>query len=282
MTPQPRWRQAWTITKIELRRAFLSKRAFWVYALALFPSLIFMVYGLSMKFQNSGAVADFEATRLAFAGVFQFYYLRLAVFFGCLGIFMNLFRGEMLDKTLHFWFLAPTRREVLLAGKYGAGLIASVMIFVGGALLAFGIMVWVHGSVEVHAYWREAGAAHAFWYALTAALGCVGYGSVFLAAGLLLRNPIIPAAILLAWESINSFLPEILQKASVFYYLQSLCPVSVPLDSDMPVILRLLLTPASPASRTGAILGMFAIAALMLWLAGKAIRRMQISYGSES
>ena len=41
-------------------------------------------------------------------------------FFGCLGIFMNLFRGEMLDKTLHFWFLMPVRREVLLAGKYVA------------------------------------------------------------------------------------------------------------------------------------------------------------------
>src|SRR5215472_7287599 len=29
---------------------------------------------------------------VVFAGVFQFFYLRLAIFFGCLGIFMNLFR----------------------------------------------------------------------------------------------------------------------------------------------------------------------------------------------
>ena len=70
-------------------------------------------------------LVDFEEDRRVFAGVFQFFYLRLAIFFGCLGIFMNLFRGEMLDKTLHFWFLAPAKREVLLAGKYGAGLIAS-------------------------------------------------------------------------------------------------------------------------------------------------------------
>src|SRR5579863_461663 len=45
-----------------------------------------------------------------FAGVFQFFFLRLAVFFGCLGIFMNLFRGEILDRSLHFYFLAPIRR----------------------------------------------------------------------------------------------------------------------------------------------------------------------------
>jgi len=195
---------------------------------------------------------------------------------------MNLFRGEMLDKTLHFWFLAPVRREVLLLGKYGAGLAASTAIFVAGALLAFVFMVWPHDAVQVQAYWREAGVAHAFWYALATALGCVGYGSVFLAAGLFLRNPVVPAAVLLAWEGVGSFLPAILQKASILYYLQSLCPVSAPMDSDVPVLLRLLLTPATPASHAVAVLGLLAITALTLWLAAAAVRKMQISYGSES
>ena len=83
-------------------------------------------------------VLDFEEDRAIFAGIFQYFYLRLAIFFGCLGIFMYLFRGEMSNRTLHFWFLAPARREVLLAGKYAAGLIASAAIFGGGALLALG------------------------------------------------------------------------------------------------------------------------------------------------
>jgi hypothetical protein len=55
---------------------------------------------------------DFEGDRTIFAGVFQYGYLRLAVFFGCPGIFMNLFRGEMLDRTLHCWLLAPERRAI--------------------------------------------------------------------------------------------------------------------------------------------------------------------------
>jgi hypothetical protein len=62
-----------------------------------------------------------QQVSLIFATIFQFYFLRLAVFFGCAGIFMNLFRGEMLDKSLHFYLLTPMRREVLLAGKYLAG-----------------------------------------------------------------------------------------------------------------------------------------------------------------
>lgn len=225
---------------------------------------------------------DFEEDRQVFAGVFQFFYLRLAIFFGCLGIFMNLFRGEMLDKTLHFWFLAPARREVLLAGKYGAGLIASTVIFAGGALLCFAMMLWPQDPVEVQVYWRGAGMSHALWYTVAAILGCIGYGSVFLAAGLLVRNPIVPAALLLAWESINGFLPEILQKLSVLYYLQSLCPVPAPMDKEAPAIIQLLLSPAAPASRLGAVLGLLVVTALVLWIACIAIRRMQISYGSEA
>jgi hypothetical protein len=201
-------------------------------------------------------VLDFEEDRAIFAGIFQYFYLRLAIFFGCLGIFMNLFRAEMSNRTLHFWFLAPARREVLLAGKYAAGLIASAVIFGGGALLALAAMIWPHDAVEVQAYWNAGGMGHVFWYAAAAALGCVGYGSVFLAVGLYVRNPIIPAAVLLGWEWINGILPHAMQKMSILYYLQSLCPVPAPMDSDTPALIRLLAAPAAPASRPGAILGL--------------------------
>jgi hypothetical protein len=222
---------------------------------------------------------DFEEDRAIFAGIFQYFYLRLAIFFGCLGIFMYLFRGEMSNRTLHFWFLAPSRREVLLAGKYAAGLIASAVIFGGGALLTFAAMIWPHDAVEVQAYWNAGGMGHVFWYAAAAALGCVGYGSVFLAVGAYVRNPIIPAALLLIWEGINGILPHVLQKMSILYYLQSLCPVPAPIDNDVPMLIRLLAAPAAPASRPGAILGLLLLTALVLWIGSVAVRRMEISYG---
>ena len=115
-----------------------------------------------------------------------------------------------------------------------------------------------------------------------AALGCVGYGSVFLALGLYLRNPIVPAAVLLAWEGVNGILPHALQKMSILYYLQSLCPVPAPFDDDVPTLVRLLAAPAAPASRPEAILGLLLVTAFVLWFAARAVRRMQISYGTES
>lgn len=222
-----------------------------------------------------------EEDRQAYAGVFQYFYLRLAIFFGCLGIFMNLFRGEMLDKTMHFWFLAPVRREVLLAGKYLAGLIAAVLIFTFGAVLSFGFMLWGMAPGESTTYWNEQGLAHLTAYAGAAALACLGYGSVFLAAGLLLRNPIVPAVVLLFWEGINGFLPALMQKLSVLYYVQSLCPVPAPMDSDAPALLRLLLAPAEPAEPWAAVLGIAGVTALVLWAASVAVRRLEINYGTE-
>ncbi|HET9261946.1 MAG TPA: discoidin domain-containing protein [Vicinamibacterales bacterium] len=242
----------------------------------------FMFVDGRLDSRNVRRLLDFEEDRQVFAGIFQYFYVRLAIFFGCLGMFMYLFHGEMANRTLHYWFLAPARREVLLAGKYGAGLIASAVIFAGGALLAFAAMIWPHDPVEVQAYWNAGGMAHALWYASAAALGCVGYGSVFLAVGLYVRNPIVPAAVLLLWEGANGILPHAFQKLSILYYLQSLCPVPPPMDDDAPALIRLLAAPAAPASRPGAILGLLLLTALVLWIAARAVRRMQISYGSET
>jgi hypothetical protein len=236
-----------------------------------------------LESKNVSPLLNFEEDRTIFAGIFQFFYLRLAIFFGCLGMFMYLFRGEMSNRTLHFWFLAPARREVLLAGKYAAGLIAAAVIFGGGALLAFAAMLWPHDAVQVQAYWNAGGVGHLFWYATAAVLGCLGYGSVFLALGLYLRNPIVPAAVLLAWEGVNGILPHVLQRMSILYYLQSLCPVpALPMDDDIPTLIRLLMAPAAPASRPGAILGLLLVTAVVLWIASRAVRRMEISYGTET
>ena len=236
----------------------------------------------SLERRDVHRVLDFEEDRAIFAGIFQYFYLRLAIFFGCLGIFMYLFRGEMSNRTLHFWFLAPARREVLLVGKYAAGLIASAAIFGGGALLMLFALIWPHDPVEVQAYWNAGGLGQVFWYVAAATLGCVGYGSVFLAVGLYVRNPIIPAAVILAWEGAAGILPHVLQKMSILYYLQSLCPVPAPIEADAPLLIRLLAAPAAPASRAEAILGLLLLTAFVLWIASLAVRRMEISYGAET
>src|SRR6185437_1938325 len=47
-----RARQAWTIARIELRRAFFARRGLWVYALALLPALAFVGHGIDVKIRR--------------------------------------------------------------------------------------------------------------------------------------------------------------------------------------------------------------------------------------
>jgi ABC-type transport system involved in multi-copper enzyme maturation permease subunit len=222
--------------------------------------------------------ANLQQDTLIFATVFQFFYLRLAVFFGCVGIFMNLFRGEMIDKSLHFYLLAPIRREVLLVGKYLAGLIATVVIFTTSTALQLWFLLLPY---DASAYLHGAGWHHVGAYLGVTALACMGYGSVFLAAGLLFRNPIIPAATVLLWESANLFLPAALKKISVIFYLQSLCPVVAPPEKDMNAVLALLVSSAE-ASRTGwAIAGLVALTLVVLVVASLRARKLEINYGTD-
>ena len=61
--------------------------------------------------------------------MFQTLNLRVLVFFGCAAIFGYLIRGEMLERSLHFYLLTPIERPLLLFGKYLAGLLVAIGAF---------------------------------------------------------------------------------------------------------------------------------------------------------
>lgn len=219
---------------------------------------------------------------IMFASVFQFFFLRLAVFFGCLGIFMNLFRGEILDRSLHFYFLAPMRREVLMAGKFLAGLLATCAIFVTSEILQTIAFLW-HFSPSVRELYlyQNHGLEHAAVYVGVTVLACLGYGAFFLIAGMLFRNPILPTAAILIWEGINPFLPAVLKQFSVIYYLKSLCPVDIPIAPGTPPLLALLISTSDPVSAPWAALGVVIVALIALYVSSFQVRRMEINYTSE-
>ena len=219
---------------------------------------------------------------IMFAGVFQFFFLRLAIFFGCLGIFMNLFRGEVLDKSLHFYFLSPIRRDVLMAGKFLAGLLATCTIFVTSELLQTAAFMWHFNDRALNLYiYQHHGLEHAAIYVGVTILACVGYGAFFLVAGMLFRNPIVPAAAALIWVGINPFLPSILKQFSVIYYLKSLCPVEIPVSPGTPGLFALLISNADPISPPLAIIGILTVALIALFISSVQVRRMEINYTSE-
>jgi ABC-type transport system involved in multi-copper enzyme maturation permease subunit len=269
-------RQVMAIMRLEVRKNFFSRRAFLIYLLALLPLILvtaMVIFGGRERqerdvldaqgrvvshevMERSGPLADFSEYSMTYSALYSALILRTVVFFGCAWIFMNLFRGELVDRSLHFYFLSALRREVLVAGKYASGLVTSVLLF--GAVTAATMLILYFGGAyreSMRYFFSGPGLGQLFTYVSITVLACIGYGAFFLVIGLFFRNPIIPALVLYGWEWLNFLLPPLLKKISVIHYLQSLTPV--PLNE-----------------------GPFAIVAVLV-TASIRIRRMEIRYGSE-
>jgi hypothetical protein len=114
------------------------------------------------------------------------------------------------------------------------------------------------------------GMDHLLAYLGVTVLACIGYGSVFLLIGMVFRNPIVPAAVVLGWEYVNFLLPPLLKHISVIFYLESLCPVSIPLGPFTVL--------ADPAPFWLAVPGLLGVTLIVLALASLMIHRMEVLY----
>ncbi len=271
--PWSLWRaQLATIVRLELKRNFFRMRGLWVYLLAFAPTVIIAIHALTSRGR-----CNLEQDTNIFAGIFQLFILRLGIFFGCMGIFTRMFRGEMMEKSLHYYFLTPVRREILVLGKYIAGVIAAIAIFGSSVLIGFAFMNGHHGEQGRNFILQGPGLSHLGSYLLVTTLACIGYGALFLLMGLVFRNPIIPAVIILLWESIDNVLPALLKKLSVIFYLLPLCPVEVPVEG-MSGLFTVVAEPLPPYI---SIPGLLVVAALLLVLAARKIRKLEINYGTD-
>src|ERR1041385_1145819 len=262
-------RQLRAIVAFDLKKNFFGKRSLLVYLLALMPIGLLTLVALA----NPGVDAG---NRLP--TVYSIFYnsliLRTIVFFGCAWIFMNLFRGEIVDRSLHYYFLSSARREILVTGKYLSGLLTSVILFTMVTVICMLLVFFPHYySSSTRFFLEGAGLSQLFWYVTITILACVGYGAFFLVVGLFVRNPIIPALVLYGWEWINFLLPPLLKKISVIHYLNSLVPVPI---SEGPFAVV-----AEPTPAWISIPGLLIVTALVLILAGTRIRRMEIRYGGD-
>src|SRR5262249_13926277 len=149
------------------------------------------------------------------AGVVQLYYVRLGVFFGCLGIFSRLIRGEMIERSLHYYLLSPGRREGILLAKFFVGAGGCVVLFWGAVLVDFVLMYAGYGAAGTDYMLHGQGFGQIEAYLLITVLACLGYGSIFLLLSLVFRNPMPGALLIWGWEAINPVMPSLMQKLSV-------------------------------------------------------------------
>lgn len=268
------WIQAQRLTRIEIRRNLVSWRASWIYFLAFIPTLILFAHLVIDVARHGFAMTD---DTNVLAGIIQLYYIRLGVFFGCLGIFSRLIRGEMIERSLHFYLLSPVRREVLLIAKFVAGSITAILLF-GSAIVAdFALIYAGFGAAGRDYIFNGPGLGQLEAYLVIVVLACLGYGAVFLLLSMMFRNPIPAAMIFLGWETISPVLPPLLQMFSVTAYLHHLMPVKIAADG----IFALLTVETEPVSGWAAAGGLLVFIAVVLSYSCYRMRSLEIRYTTE-
>ena len=267
-------RQVLALARLDLRKSLFGRRALLVYAFAALPVFVVMVLGVVKRPGGDPLFGTIGDAHNAYAMIFQTLVLRGVVFFGCVGIFTNLFRGEVLDCTLPYLLLWPCRREVLVLGKYVAGWTITATLFVSTTVISFVLLYLPFGvSRTMEDLTGGPGGAQLFAYVSVVLLACLGYGSVFLILGLVFRNPILPAFIVLGWEALHFLLPPMLKKISVIHYLKSLIPLPM---SEGPFAVV-----AEPPAVWVSVLGLLLLTAAVLVASSFFVRRFEVRYGED-
>jgi len=186
------WRgQIWTIAKSEVGRTLFSRRSFAVYLLVAMPLALMLLRAL---FMPSGMRANSTHAVTEFAEVFHIFFLRFVVFFANAMVFVRLFRGEILERSLHYTLLAPIRRDVLVAGKYLGGVLSAIFILLPTTVLTYLLVYLPHGAGGLEIMMSGTSLGHLVKYLFIVMLACFAYGSLFMLAGLFFKNPMVPGS----------------------------------------------------------------------------------------
>ncbi|MDA8020554.1 MAG: ABC transporter permease [Thermoanaerobaculia bacterium] len=265
-------RQFGGILRMELRGTLLSKRMLAVLFLAFAPVALVAVWVFTPMPQAMDG-GPMDSVRIF--SVFFVLYLGVSVFLSCLILFMSMFRNEIQERTLHYYYLSPVPREVVVVAKYLAGQAAALGTFIVGTAIFYLLIVSPWGLDELSRHMiRGPGFGNLTTYVGLSVLGCLGYGAIFLLAGLLIRNPVVVAIVVWAWEGLVPLLPVALKKLTITHYLQSMYPVPVAAKQFFAVF-------AEPTPGYLAVPGLLLVSTLLLALSCWRARAMEIKYGGE-
>src|SRR6185295_12546768 len=117
-------RQIGAIFRLEIEKNFLGGRSLLIYLIAFLP--LFPLTILALITPPGTEWRDFNQYSAIYSFIYNAFMTRRRLLFGSAWVFMNLFRGELVDRSLHYYFLSAVRREVLVVGKYISGLATSI------------------------------------------------------------------------------------------------------------------------------------------------------------
>jgi hypothetical protein len=250
------------VMRLEWRRQLLTPRLLWPLMLAALP--VAVTSGMVMKF--GGELA--QGPNTVYANFYHALIVRIVIFFGSLALFLNLVRGEVEERTLHYLLLTPVRRPLLVLGKYVAAVGSAWLLFLTTTIASFLI---IHVPQGIGSAFTGPALRQLAAYCGMTMLACMGYGGAFLLLGTVLRSPGPLVALFFAWEWAEFMMPPLLKQLSVVHYLKALTPVPI---AEGPFALL-----ADPTPVPVAILQLLIYAAVVVSVAAWSASRADLDYG---
>lgn len=200
-----------------------------------------------------------------FASIVWLLYLRFLV--PVMGAFYGtaLIADEVEDRTVTYLFTRPIRRGAIVAGKYLAYAVCTVLLVLSSLMVSYFLVIPI-GAGQVGRNFPNLAADMG-----VLGLGLLVYGAVFALVGAWLKRPLVVGLVFaFGWEQLALLVPGSIRRLTVAYYLQGLVPHAMPQDDTIRAI-QSLFADRLPAGEN--VLWLLAILAACLWLAVRVVER---------
>jgi ABC-2 type transport system permease protein len=178
----------------------------------------------------------------------------LAVFYGT-----SLIADEVEDKTITYLFTRPIPRGAVMAGKYLAYLVCTIMVVLPSVMIVYFLIV-PYGGGSIAASFPDLVKDLAL-----LALGLIAYGALFAWVGARFKRPLLTGLIFVfGWEQAAMVFPGYLKRFTIAYYLQALVPHTMPSDNLLGMLQAIV---RETPSLLSCLVSLGVITALFLWLA---------------
>jgi ABC-2 type transport system permease protein len=219
-----------------------------------------IVRGLEMAGFAGGRVDNMPISGPAlFGSMIWLMYLRfivpvLAVFYGT-----SLIADEIEDKTITYLFTRPIPRGAVMAGKYLAYLVCTIMVVLPSVMIVYFLVV-PYGGGSIAASFPDLVKDLAL-----LALGLIAYGALFAWVGARFKRPLLTGLIFVfGWEQAAMVFPGYLKRFTIAYYLQALVPHTMPSDNLLGMLQAIV---RETPSLLSCLVWLAVITGLFLWLA---------------
>jgi ABC-2 type transport system permease protein len=262
-------RSALRVFDLSLGQMLWSRRSVFLALVAGGPVLLAVAIRALVSWTPAG-MPQVNGARMSGAALFgmMIWLLYIRFIVPVLGVFYgtSLIADEVEDKTITYLFTRPIPRSAVLAGKYLAYLVCTVLLVSPSVVVVYFLVVPLAGArgggigTEFPSLVEDLGML---------AIGLAAYGAVFALVGARLKRPLVIGLVFaFGWEPGVLLFPGYVKRLTVLYYLQALVPHAMPQESAVSALLQFFNEVPSIAVSLACLA---AITGVTLWLAGRSV-----------